>query len=329
IDITYYSKVFIITDVNAGFLFLKKLTKVIPVGFSFVELDAGEKEKNIENVQKIWKAMHDANLDRKSLVINLGGGVIIDIGGFAASTYMRGVDFINIPTTLLSMVDAGIGGKTGIDFNGIKNLVGIFNQPKAVVIDIDVLSTLPNREFLSGFSEIIKHGLIKDKKYFEKVSVKKPSEFNHAQLTDIVSGSCKIKKEIVQSDEKENGARKLLNFGHTIGHAIEALSLEGLNPLNHGEAISIGMLAEARISNILKMISSEDLEVIKKALTSVGLPVRFENLKIEEILKKMKSDKKNEKGNVKFVLLKGIGEAVYDQQIDQSVIKEALEYVSK
>ena len=323
-DFHKYSKTFVITDQNIEPLFLKRIMKSLPIPNAFIVMVPGEKEKNIESVSKIWTAMHEAQCDRKSLVINIGGGVVCDMGGFAASTYMRGVDFIHIPTTLLAQVDASIGGKTGIDFSGVKNLIGTFNQPVGVIIDTQTLATLPKREFLSGFAEIIKHGLIKSEEYFELVTAKYPSKFTQSEMIDIVAKSIEIKAAIVQSDETESNVRKLLNFGHTIGHAIEALGLESSTPLLHGEAISIGMLVEARISHLANLLSISDLEKIEEALTTAELPVSSTGINIDKVLKKIKSDKKNEKGKVNLTLLRGIGDALYNQNVPEITIINAL-----
>lgn len=321
-----YSKIVVITDTNVKKL-LKNILNHLPYNVYIIIIPAGERVKSIKYVSKIWEEMLRLGCDRKSLIVNFGGGAVLDVGGFAASTYMRGIDFLNIPTTLLAQVDASIGGKTGIDFAGIKNLIGTFNQPKAVIIDIQTLATLPKREFISGFAEIMKHGLSRDRKYFEKVTSKHPLEFSQDELIDIIQRSCEIKAEIVEADETENGLRKLLNFGHTIGHAIEALSLETNRPLLHGEAVGIGMLAEAKISRLLDMISASELEQIKQSLQNAGLPISFEHIQIDKVTEKMQSDKKNEKGKVNFTLLEGIGKAVYDQNVSKNVIIEAIKYI--
>lgn len=326
-DLSKYSNAFIVTDEKIKPLYLDKVVSTLPISSNFIILPVGEKEKNLESIQKIWTAMHDAQCDRKSLVINLGGGVIGDMGGFAASTFMRGLNFLNIPTTLLAQVDASVGGKTGIDFVGIKNLIGTFDQPVAVIIDTQTLTTLPKREFLSGFAEIIKHGLIKDMRYFEKVISKHPVKFTQDELIDIITKSVQIKADIVQSDETESNTRKILNFGHTIGHAIESLSLETSTPLLHGEAISIGMLVEAKISHLTNLLSISDLERIEQALVAADLPISSAGVKIDEVLKKIKSDKKNEKGKVNFTLLRGIGDALYDQNVSEAVIIKAMENI--
>lgn len=316
-----YSHIFIITDENVGPLFLGKITSVLPKNTSSIVLPSGEKAKHIASVTMIWEAMYNARCDRKSFVINLGGGVIGDMGGFAASTYMRGVDFLNIPTTLLACVDASVGGKTGIDFAGIKNLIGTFNQPIGVIIDVKTLTTLPERQLVSGFAEVIKHGLIRDKEYFENVTAKDPAEFTPEEMENIIFTSCKIKADIVQKDETERDLRKVLNFGHTVGHAIESLSFNTDKPLLHGEAIYFGMMIEANISFISGILPLSDFQKIKNCLNR-----KFDvSIKIDAMLEKMKSDKKNEGGNINFTLLKSIGNAVVSQQISKTVIMKALQ----
>lgn len=322
-----YSQAFVIIDKNIPSTFSKKIILSLSLKTSLLELHSGEKEKTISTVQKIWNAMHNVHLDRKSLVINIGGGVVTDMGGFAASTYMRGIDFINVPTTLLSQVDASVGGKTGIDFAGIKNLIGTFTQPKAVLIDVRTLQSLPKREFVSGFGEIIKHGLIADANYFSLVTKKHPLEFTSDELIEIITKSCEIKAKIVSVDEKESGARKLLNFGHTIGHAIEALRIETTTPLLHGEAVSVGMVAAAEISYQVGLLQKKEKELIKNSLEATGLPVTVSGITVDTVLSKMKSDKKNENGKLQFTLLKGIGNAVYNQEVSDSILRNAIEHI--
>ncbi len=325
-DFSRFSKLFIITDDTVAPLYLEKLQNNLPTIVENIILPSGEKSKDIQTLQKIWQAMIDAKLDRKSLVINLGGGVIGDIGGFAASTYMRGIAFINIPTTILSQIDESVGGKTMISFHGIKNVVGTFYQPSAVIIDITTLNTLPPRQLLNGFAEVIKHGLILDKNYFELVTSKNPKEFNESELIEIISRSNEIKADVVQKDEKESGYRKLVNFGHTVGHAVEAISLETDKPLLHGEAVSIGMVAENQIAVAKGLLSETDAQQIKVALKYTELPVDIPHYKPEEILQKMQLDKKNADGKINFTLLKTIGEAVIDQTATEEFIKKALNF---
>jgi 3-dehydroquinate synthase len=323
-DVTHYSNLFIITDETVAELFLDTIKKQLPSNAVSFVLPPGEKAKDVLYLTKIWEAMIDAKLDRKSLVINLGGGVIGDIGGFAASTYMRGIDFINIPTTLLSQVDESVGGKTMIDHHGIKNIIGIFYQPSAVIIDVDTIKSLPENQLLSGFGEIIKHGLVKDKNYFETVTAKKPSEFTDNEITDIIKRSCEIKSEIIQADEKEADQRKILNFGHTIGHAVEALSLETNKPLLHGEAISIGMIKEAELAVELGILSQKDLLSLTTKLADAGLPTKLPKMNADDVIAKMKLDKKNSRGEINFTLIKNIGEAVINQTVPDEAIKKIL-----
>jgi 3-dehydroquinate synthase len=326
VDAKAYSRIVVVTDESVERLLLKELLESLP-GAVPVILPSGEDNKTIDSVQKVWQALYDAGCDRKSLVVNLGGGVIGDIGGFAASTYMRGIDFLNVPTTLLSQVDSSIGGKTGVNFAGIKNLVGSFRQPIGVIIDPRTLETLPQRELASGFAEVIKHGLIWDKDYFEQATAKRPADFGPDELTDIIAGSCRIKLAIIQDDIKEGGQRKLVNFGHTVGHAIEALSHQTDKPLLHGEAVSAGMVAEAGMSAKLGRLQAADMERIKHVLTDAGLPVTVSGLRPAAVRDKMRSDKKNTGGKLNFTLLEAIGKASYNQEVPEAMVEEALQAV--
>ncbi len=319
-----YTKAVIVTDRNVPTSLAKSLRAALPIEASVAALDAGEQQKDLKSVQKVWEKLQNFGCDRKSLVINIGGGVIGDIGGFAASTFMRGIDFLQIPTTLLAQVDAGVGGKVGINFLGIKNLIGSFRQPIAVIIDVGALSSLPKREFVSGFGEIIKHGAIADKKYFQFATSKKPQEFSQQELIKIIEKSCQIKARLVSRDEKEEGPRRLLNFGHTVGHAIEALSQEISHPLLHGEAVSIGMAAEGRISKLLGLLSDEEYANLEQSIIQAGLPIEVPGFNVNEIMEKIKSDKKNEKGETNWTLLQNIGKAIYNQKVDDSIVRKAL-----
>lgn len=326
VDFHQYSKVLIITDVNIAKLFLKEIKGAVPISLELVIFPAGEGEKNIQNVQKIWTRLSKTKSDRKTLIINLGGGVICDLGGFAASTYMRGVDFLNIPTTLLSQVDAGIGGKTGINFSLVKNLIGTFSQPKVTIIDIETLSSLPRRELISGFMEVIKHGLVADSRYFLLATKKPLCEFSQKGWQAIIERSCCIKAEIIERDEKEKDVRKILNFGHTIGHAIESLSVGKTSPLSHGEAVAIGMLTEGKISQLCGLISKVEFEKLKNAITSLGLPVKIpEEISVKEILDRIQTDKKNFKSEVRWTLLEGIGHAVINKKVNENIVVDALQ----
>ncbi|HEX3082328.1 MAG TPA: 3-dehydroquinate synthase [Candidatus Saccharimonadia bacterium] len=324
VSFKHYTRAFVVTDEAVGPLFASRITKQLGLPVDTITLPAGETAKNLESVSKIWSAMQQAGCDRKSLVIALGGGVIGDMAGFAASTYMRGVDYLQVPTTLLSQIDSSIGGKTGIDFGGVKNLVGTFAQPVAVVIDTDTLATLSERQLVAGFGEIIKHGLIRDATYLQQVTSKRPQEFSRDELAVLIAGSCRIKAEIVMGDEREAGMRKLVNFGHTIGHAVEALSLETEAPLLHGEAVSIGMVVEAALSARQGLLSSSDAMRITELLQAAGLPVRVPKFAVEQIFNKMKSDKKNVRGELRFILLRALGEAVWDQVVPEEVVEAVI-----
>lgn len=324
LNLKKYSSLFLIIDKGVEKYWSKKIEEIFPGNFGKIILQSGEHSKNIKTVQKIWQTLLLNGCDRKTLVVNLGGGVIGDVGGFAAATYMRGVDFLHIPTTLTAQVDSSVGGKVGVNFAGIKNLIGTFDQPLAVVCDINLLSTLPKREFISGFAEIIKHGLIADKDYFNFVTSKKPEYFNNVELMTIVLNSIRIKSNIVNQDEKESGLRKILNFGHTIGHAIESLSQETDTPLLHGEAVSIGMVAEGRISQIIGLLSDEEYKILEQTIIQAGLPTEVVAIDADKVLEKIKSDKKNIKGRTRFTLLESIGKAVINKEVDESTIRKAL-----
>ncbi len=295
-----------------------------------IEIESGEQNKNIETIIGIWGAMTDFGADRKSLLINLGGGVIGDLGGFAASTFKRGIDFINIPTTLLSQVDASVGGKTGIDFSTkknvlLKNLIVVFNNPKAVFIFPDFLKTLNQREILSGFAEIVKHALIKDKDYFEIIKRVDLSEIQNSE--EIIFRSIEIKSEIVMKDPKEKGLRRILNFGHTIGHAIESLSLKNdESPLLHGESVAIGMICEAYLSAKISGLKENELEEISLFIKSKFHSYKIDKGKYSELISIMKEDKKNESGKINFSLLSEIGNGVANQNCSEELISHSMDF---
>ncbi len=331
-DITKYSSLFILTDQNVGRRWLPQLLTTLNVNREIRchawEMPAGEENKNISLLGEVWNKFAEAGLDRKSLVINLGGGVVGDLGGFAASTYMRGLDFIQAPTTLLSQVDASVGGKTAIDHAQLKNLVGSFSQPVAVIIDTETLTTLPPRELAAGFAEIIKHGLIQDQGYFDLARSGTASSCSEEKLHSLIAGSCKIKSLIVSCDEKEIGPRKLLNFGHTVGHALESHFLTTRHPLLHGEAISLGMVVEGTLSLKLGLISESEFSIITQALSRIPLPLKApEKFDGEKMFELMIKDKKNSHGEVRWSLLSGIGRGVYDQSAPRELVLHALEVV--
>ena len=326
-----YSNIFIIVDSNSNEVCLPKLLPYIATELTIeiIEFEAGESNKNIETCIQIWNVLTDLSADRKSLIINLGGGVVTDLGGFVASTFKRGIDFINIPTTLLSMVDASVGGKTGVDLGNLKNQIGVINIPNMVLIDTSYLNTLSQREMRSGLAEVLKHGLIFDKKYWKQFL--DLSKLDFADFDTIIYDSIKIKNEIVMQDPTEQGIRKALNFGHTLGHAIESYFLENENKktLLHGEAIAVGMLLESYISMQKSLISAEEYSEIKTTITSIYEAVLFEENDLNPILELLIHDKKNEYGTIRFVLLDGIGKFIMNQEVENELITAAfLDYKS-
>jgi len=322
-----YSTLFIIVDSITNEVCLPKLLPQIitesPI--EIIEFETGEINKNIETCIQIWNVLTELGADRKSLIINLGGGVVTDLGGFVASTFKRGIDFINIPTTLLAMVDASIGGKTGIDLGNLKNQIGVIINPKLVVIDSDYLETLPQVEMRSGLAEILKHGLISNKLYWKQFL--DLSKLDFADFDSIIYDSIKIKNEIVKQDPTEKGIRKGLNFGHTLGHAIESYFLDhpAKKKLLHGEAIAVGMILESYISKSKKLISKEEYQEIKSTIKSIFEEVTFNENDIKSILNLLIHDKKNENGNVKFVLLEGIGGFIVNQEVENEIITASFE----
>ena len=288
-----------------------------------IEFEAGEQHKNIETCVQIWNVLTELGADRKSLVINLGGGVVTDLGGFVASTFKRGVDFIHIPTTLLSMVDASVGGKNGVDLGNLKNQIGVINVPTMVLIDTQYLETVPQNEMRSGLAEMLKHGLIYDKAYWEKFLDLKAIDY--ADFDELIYRSVEIKNEIVKQDPTEKNIRKALNFGHTLGHAIESYFLENKNKttLLHGEAIAVGMILESYISLHKNLISPEEYTQIKTAIKTIFDDIEFAENDIEPILELLIHDKKNEYGSIQFALIEGIGKIKINQSVENELILKA------
>lgn len=319
-----YSKVFVLVDENTKKYCLpafKKMLEITPD--AIFEIPSGEVNKTIDTCAQVWNQLSDHDGDRKSLLINLGGGVLTDLGGFVASTFKRGIDFINIPTTLLAMVDASVGGKTGVDLGVLKNQIGVINQPQMVLVFPDFLRTLEPRQIKSGFAEMLKHGLIKDLEYWK--ALKKESTFTDAKC---IKKSISIKNDVVTQDPTEKGVRKILNFGHTLGHAIESYCLENDNKktLLHGEAIAIGMILEGYLSHELKGLSKLSLQEIKDTFLEHFEPVEFGREDIDVIVGLLKYDKKNSHGDVNFVLLQTIGVAVSDVKVPTHLFDKAFAY---
>lgn len=277
---------------------------------SLVELPDGEQYKRWDGIARILEGLVLARADRKSLVIALGGGVVGDMAGFAASIYMRGLRFVQVPTTLLAQVDSSVGGKTGINLDAGKNLVGAFHQPVAVVADTDTLKTLPVRELSAGLAEVLKHGLLADADYFAEVERDLPAllECDSAALVRAITRSCEIKAGVVARDEHESGERALLNLGHTFGHAIEALS--GYGTWLHGEAVGCGLCLAADLSRRLGYLDDAQVARVESAVARAGLPVRIEGLSLDAALESMRGDKKSEAGEIRFIVLERLGRAI-------------------
>lgn len=324
---TNYSKIFILVDENTSQYCLPHLLNnlVTEIEIEIIELEVGEIHKNIATCTEVWGALSDLGGDRKSVLINLGGGVISDLGGFVACTFKRGIDFINIPTTLLSMVDASIGGKNGVDLGNLKNQIGIIREPKAVIVDTQFLSTLPQNEMRSGLAEMLKHGLIFDRKYWDKF--KNLKDLQTEDLNSLIHQSIQIKNTIVCEDLTENGIRKALNFGHTLGHAIESYFLENdtKTALLHGEAIAIGIILESYISKEKGLLTNEEFQEIKYIINDIFERSKFTQNDIEKIIELLIFDKKNEFGKVQFALLDGIGKIKINQELDNELIYKAFE----
>ena len=321
-----YSKLFVLVDENTKknclSFFLKQLENSFKI--NVLEIKSGEVNKNIQTCEYLWNELSNQGADRKSALINLGGGVICDLGGFVASTFKRGISFYNVPTTLLSMVDASVGGKTGIDFGLLKNQIGVFNEPKMVLIFSKWLKTLDKRQILSGFAEMLKHGLILDKIYWDKLSSLKTVDINN--IDKMIYNSVVSKNSIVLKDLKEKNIRKVLNFGHTLGHAVESSYLGSKQELLHGEAIAIGMILESFLSYKILRLSYEDLISITKTIIYFFKKIKIENSQIIEILNLLKHDKKTVEGKINFVLLNGISDTKIDVLVDKSLINDAFKF---
>ncbi|ERM84275.1 hypothetical protein P872_14610 [Rhodonellum psychrophilum GCM71 = DSM 17998] len=316
-----FSQLGVITDSNTAIACYPLIKEILPEQHRLFSFQAGEANKNLNTCIEIWKWMTDSGFDRKALVLNLGGGVTGDMGGFCASTYKRGIRFINIPTTLLSQVDASVGGKLGIDFNGFKNHIGVFNNPEAVIISDQFLKTLPAEELRSGYAEVIKHGLIADPNYFHDL---KFEDWGQQDWKTIIEKSISIKKEVVEKDPKESGLRKILNFGHTIGHAFESFYLDSEKHLLHGEAIAVGMICEAYLSQTRMGMEAADLDLISESLLRVFGKIEFPDADVPNIIALCSQDKKNEGETINFSLLKKIGECDYNIAVSESEIQDAI-----
>src|SRR5712691_4361591 len=289
-----------------------------------IEVPDGEAAKTLTVAERCWNALLEAGLERTSTVLALGGGAVGDVAGFAAATYMRGVNFVQLPTTVLAQVDASIGGKTAIDHPRAKNLIGAFYQPRLVLADPSTLLTLPPREFRSGLAEIVKHGIVLDAAYFDDVaqSARALVDRDPAALERIIGGSCRLKARVVERDEHEAELRAVLNYGHTIGHALEAAT--GYERWTHGEAVSLGIVAEARLAGRLRLAHAATVERQERLLTAVGLPTSAEAIDTDAVLDAMRRDKKSRDGRVPFVLAPTIGTFKVVSDVPPAEVRAAL-----
>ena len=323
-------KIAIITDTNVKGLYADQLLSIIDTVASkslVYAIPAGEENKNLTEIEKIYEVLIENHFDRHDLIVALGGGVVGDMAGFCAATYLRGIDFIQIPTTLLAQTDSSIGGKTGVDFKGYKNMIGAFYMPKLVYMNINVLNTLPGDQFASGFAEVMKHGLIKDADFYMWLidNMYEIEEKDPDTLLYMVKTSCNIKRLVVEKDPTEKGDRALLNFGHTIGHAIEKHKDFSLA---HGECVALGAVAAAFISWKRQMLSMEEYYEIRDMFVPFGLPISVTDIDTDEVIKLMHSDKKSDGNSIKFVLLKRLGKAVLDSTVTDDEVREAIKEIT-
>ena len=325
-----FSSIFVLVDENTEKFCLELFIKKSGIkSFNKIIISSGEENKNIDTCISIWGQLNSFKADRKSLLINLGGGVLTDIGGFAASTYLRGIEFINIPTTLLGMVDAAHGGKTGIDFKQLKNQIGVFNEPLEVLLDNEYLKTLSKEEFINGYAEVVKHSLLTDKPDLTFNSLIKLDLFKDSDY--IINSYSSVKNEIVESDKYESSIRKILNLGHTIGHAVESYShiSDKVVDLKHGRAIVIGIITELYISHKKFNFPLKVVVTVKEHLKNYFSLIQLEEDDIMNIYDLMVYDKKNEGSKINFVLLKEIGKPVIDQIVNKDLFIESFEFYNE
>ncbi len=320
-------KVCIYTDSNVEKLYAKQIQELLEpvcrkvILFSF---PAGEEHKTLDTIKEAYKTLIEAGFDRKDLILALGGGVVGDMAGYTAATYLRGIDFVQVPTTLLAQSDSSIGGKTGVDFDGYKNMVGAFHMPRLVYMNLATLKTLDDRQFYNGFAEVMKHGLIKDAIFYEWLIDKmyEICERDLDTLEEMIMRSCTVKKLVVEKDPTEQGERALLNFGHTIGHAIEKYKNF---TLSHGECVALGCVAAAFISWKHELLTMEEYYEVRDMFVPFNLPISVEDIDPQEVLRLTKSDKKMKDGTLQFILLKRVGKAMRDTSVTDEDILAALD----
>ncbi|MCB0354273.1 MAG: 3-dehydroquinate synthase [Bdellovibrionales bacterium] len=327
-----YTKIALVTEPTVRKLFAHELARVLGTGVSLevFEVPSGESAKTVEVLQSLWRSYSDMRFDRSSLSLHLGGGALGDIAGFAAATFQRGIDYIQIPTTLLAQVDASIGGKLAINFGGAKNQVGVVRQPQAVVADTALLSSLSLRDFRSGVSEMIKHGIILSSHHFEALEEKALDSSDQEALERLVFESIELKASVVAADPEEADLRKVLNAGHTFGHAFESLAFDMNIPLLHGEAVSIGLIAEAKLACLRGLLPVECFERIEKCVERQGLPTRLSfEFDLDKLFDLLLRDKKNRNNQIRWVLPKKIGDTERDVICSREEIEAASRYVCK
>ena len=323
-----FGRLFVLVDENTREHCLPKLREALQdQAFHTIQIQSGEQHKDIGTCQLIWQQLMQQQAGRDALLLNLGGGVIGDMGGFCAGTFKRGIPFVQIPTTLLSQVDASVGGKLGIDFMQVKNSIGLFRDPQAVLIDPTFLLTLPPREVRSGFAEVIKHSLIQEPQQWAQLQ--QLQELNAADWISLIPDSVRVKERIVAEDPYEKGLRKALNFGHTIGHGIEGEELHSADPLLHGEAIAIGMVCEAWLSHQLLALPEQDLEQISRYILSIYGHRPLAPERYRDYLQLMRNDKKNEGQSINFSLLHAVGQPAINQYCSERLIKESLDFYNQ
>ncbi len=323
-----HDKIFILTDQTTHDMCLPKLQNFLCLkGAQSIVIKAGDTNKTLDSLAEVWTALSQGGATRHSLMINLGGGMVTDLGGFAASTFKRGIDFINIPTTLLAMVDASVGGKTGINFGGLKNEIGVFSDSKFVIINTQFLDTLDHDNICSGYAEMLKHGLISDNKHWAELVGFNLAQPDLAQLQRMVAESIKVKERIVTVDPHEHGIRKALNLGHTVGHALESFAMKHGRPVLHGYAVAYGMVCELYLSARKTDFPTDKMhQTVRFILDHYGrLPYTCDDY--PELLELMRHDKKNTSGIINFTLLGGIGDIRINQTATKEEIEEALDFL--
>lgn len=323
-----HDKIFILTDQTTHDMCLPKLQNFLCLkGAQSIVIKAGDTNKTLDSLAEVWTALSQGGATRHSLMINLGGGMVTDLGGFAASTFKRGIDFINIPTTLLAMVDASVGGKTGINFGGLKNEIGVFSDSKFVIINTQFLDTLDHANICSGYAEMLKHGLISDNKHWAELVDFNLAQLDLAQLQRMVAESIKVKERIVTEDPHEHGIRKALNLGHTVGHALESFAMKHGRPVLHGYAVAYGMVCELYLSARKTGFPTDKMhQTVRFILDHYGrLPYTCDDY--PELLELMRHDKKNTSGIINFTLLGGIGDIRINQTATKEEIEEALDFL--